>query len=50
MAEGPKAALELPLPELQRPRLVVTDEGMPGVDGLVMASELRRRHPSGRVL
>ena len=49
-ARRPQRALELSLAEVSRARLLVTDVVMPGMDGHMLADELRRRNPRLRVL
>ena len=50
VAGGPYAALDLGDAALERVELLVTDVVMPGMDGRMLAEELRRNHPRLRVL
>ncbi len=50
VAAHPQRALDLPLDELRRVRLLITDVVMPGLDGRALAEALRRQHPSLQVL
>ena len=46
-ADGPTALAQA---GRLRPDVITLDVGMPGMDGLATAEQLRRRHPRGRVL
>ncbi len=49
-ADGAQQALEIVTREPKTLHLLVTDVVMPGQDGRSLAEELRRRHPTMRVL
>jgi PAS domain S-box-containing protein len=50
VAAGGEEALALEAADMARVRLLVTDVVMPGLNGRAVATELKRRHPSLRVL